>query len=92
MAGNHSSLEIVKDGDVLRCEDTARDVGRRAYERYRVTGDDITSVRSRTSSTTHFTRGEWATRTETHTSLTCTETEFRAYATLDACKGQERVC
>ncbi|GAA1114773.1 ATP-grasp domain-containing protein [Nocardiopsis metallicus] len=92
VAGDHSSLEIVKDGGILHFEDMDLDVGRSAYESYGVTGDDFTSDRGRTSWTMRLTRGEWATRTETHTSLTCNETGFRAYATLDACKGQERVC
>jgi len=91
MVDTRSSLEIVKDGGILHFEDIDLDVGRRAYELYESVADDFTSARGRSTWTMRFARGDWSARTETHTSLECTETEFRVYATLDAFEGDERI-
>ncbi|WP_433697570.1 CocE/NonD family hydrolase [Nocardiopsis sp. CA-288880] len=91
MVDTRSSLEIVKDGGILHFEDIDLDVGRRAHELYESVADDFTSARGRSTWTMRFARGDWSTRTETHTSLECTETEFRVYATLDAFEGNERI-
>lgn len=91
LVDTRSSLEIVKDGGILRFEDIGLDVGRRAHEHYESVADDFTSVRGETSWTMRFAREGWDTRTETHTSLECTETEFRVYGTLDAFEGGERI-
>ena len=91
LADNHFSLEIVKDGGVLRFEDIDLDVRRRAHEVYDAVGDDFTSVRGRSTWTMRFSRGDWDARTETHTLLECTESEFRVHATLDAYESEERI-
>lgn len=91
MVDTRSSLEIVKDGGILHFEDIDLDVGRRAHEIYDSVADDFTSARGRSTWTMRFARGDWSARTETHTTLECTETEFRVYATLDAFEGDERI-
>ena len=91
LVDTHSSLEIVKDGGILHFDDIDLDVGRRAYELYESVADDFTSARGRSSWTMRFARDGWSTRTETHTVLECSETDFRVYATLDAYEGEERI-
>ncbi|WP_017586809.1 CocE/NonD family hydrolase [Nocardiopsis ganjiahuensis] len=91
LVDNHFSLEILKDGGVLRFEDIGLDVTRRAHEIYDAVGDDFTSVRGRSTWTMRFARGDWDARTETHTVLECTEDEFRVHATLDAYESEERI-
>ncbi|MBB6121301.1 CocE/NonD family hydrolase [Nocardiopsis algeriensis] len=91
LVDTRSSLEIVKDGGILHFEDIDLDVGRRAYEYYDSVAADFTSPRGRSTWTMRFARGDWSTRTETHTSMECTEDEFRVYATLDAYEGEERI-
>ncbi|MEV5214149.1 CocE/NonD family hydrolase [Streptomyces albidoflavus] len=86
-----SALDIVKDSGVTRYEEIGLDVGRRAVERYDWVADDFGSVRGRSAWTMRFTRGDWSTRTETDTVLTCDEKQFHVYATLDAYEGEERV-
>jgi hypothetical protein len=86
-----SALEVVKDLGVIRFDDIALDVTRRAVERYSWVADDMTSVRGETHWTMGFARGEWQIRTETRTVLTSTETTFGLHAQLDAYEGAERV-
>jgi uncharacterized protein len=81
----------VKDLGVVRFDDIALDVTRRAVERYSWVADDVTSVRGETRWSMGFTRGDWKIRTETRTVLTSTETTFRLHAQLDAYEGAERV-
>lgn len=91
LVDTRSALEIVKDGGILHFDDIDLDVGRRAYEYYESVAGDFTSARGESTWTMRFARDGWRTRTETHTSLECTETEFRVYATLDAFENDERV-
>jgi hypothetical protein len=86
-----SALEVVKDLGVIRFDDIALDVTRRAVERYSWVADDVTSVRGETSWSMGFARGDWKIRTETRTVLTSTGTTFRLHAQLDAYEGSERV-
>jgi uncharacterized protein len=87
-----SALDVVKDSGTVRFEDTGMEIGKEVHERYSWTADDLTSVRGETEWTMTFARGEWATRVETRQVLTCTPTEFRLHATLDAFEGATRVC
>ncbi|GHC82461.1 peptidase S15 [Nocardiopsis terrae] len=91
LADNRFSLEIVKDGGILHLDDIDLDVTRKAHEVYDAVGGDFTSVRGRSAWTMCFSRGEWHTRTETHTTLECSEDEFRVHATLDAYESGERI-
>ncbi|PRX45942.1 hypothetical protein B0I33_10888 [Prauserella shujinwangii] len=87
----HSALEVVKDLGVIRFEDIELDVRRCAYENYEWVGDDFSSVRGHVDWTMRFVRGDWDVETKTHTTLTCTPTEFRVHARLDAFEGGQRV-
>ena len=91
MANNRFTLDILKDGGVLRFEDIDLDVSRKAHETYDAVGDDFTSARGRSAWTMCFSRGDWHARTETYTALECTEDEFRVHATLDAYESGERI-
>ncbi|MGA6161911.1 CocE/NonD family hydrolase [Amycolatopsis magusensis] len=86
-----SALEIVKDSGVDYFEDIDLRVGRRAYERYSSRADDFSSARGETAWTMTFARGDWEARTETHTVLTCTPTEFILHAELDGYESGHRV-
>ncbi|NIJ11825.1 hypothetical protein FHU38_002169 [Saccharomonospora amisosensis] len=86
-----SALEVVKDLGILRFDDIDLTVHRRADERYEWVGDDFSSARGQVDWTMRFTRGDWDVRTETHTTLSCTPTEFRLHATLDAYEEGARV-
>ncbi|MGW9307331.1 CocE/NonD family hydrolase [Saccharomonospora azurea] len=86
-----SALEVVKDLGVLHFDDIDLDVRRRADERYDWVADDFESVRGTVDWTMRFTRGEWDVATVTHTTLSCTPTEFVVHARLDAYEGEQRV-
>jgi putative CocE/NonD family hydrolase len=86
-----SALEIVKDAGTVHFPDIGLDVARRAYEHYSWVADDFTSARGETRWTMHFRRGDWDSRTETRTVLTCTETDFHLRAELDGYDRGERV-
>ncbi|AXB42179.1 CocE/NonD family hydrolase [Amycolatopsis albispora] len=86
-----SALEIVKDSGEDYFEDIDLRVGRRAYERYSWLADDFSSARGETAWTMTFARGDWESRTETHTVLTCTPAEFVLHAELDGYENGHRV-
>lgn len=86
-----SALEVVKDLGVLHFDDIDLDVRRRADERYDWVADDFESARGTVDWTMRFTRGEWDVATVTHTTLSCTPTEFVVHARLDAYEGEQRV-
>ncbi|WP_007026199.1 CocE/NonD family hydrolase [Saccharomonospora iraqiensis] len=86
-----SALDVVKDLGVVHFEDIDLRVGRRADERYEWVGDDFESVRGQVDWVMRFTRGGWDVSTTTHTTLSCTPTEFVVHARLDAFEGTERV-
>jgi uncharacterized protein len=87
-----SALDVVKDTGTVRFEDTGMEIGKDVHERYTWTADDFTSVRGETEWTMTFARGDWSTRIVTRQVLTCTRTDFRLHATLDAFEGEKRVC
>jgi putative CocE/NonD family hydrolase len=91
LVGYHSALDVVKDLGVLHFDDIDLDVRRRADERYEWVADDFESVRGSVDWTMRFTRGEWDAATVTHTTLTCTPSEFVVHARLDAYEGEQRV-
>jgi uncharacterized protein len=86
-----SALDVVKDTGTVRYEDTGMEVGKRVRERYSWIADDFCSARGETDWAMTFTRGDWSTTVETHQTLTCTPTEFRLHARLDAFEGHTRI-
>lgn len=86
-----STLEIVKDGGVLRYDDIDLTTARRVVERYSSVADEFTSARGDVEWAMTFSRGDWSARTFTRTELTCTPTTFEVYAQLDAFEGDHRV-
>ena len=73
-------------------DDQREQLAKQVRERYSWTADDFGSVRGETEWVMTFARGDWSTRVETRQVLTCTPTEFRLHARLDAFEGQTRVC
>jgi len=86
-----SALTVVKNTGAVRYDDTGMEIAKEVRERYSWTADDFTSVRGETEWTMTFARGDWSTRVETRQVLTCTPTEFRLHAQLDAFEGRTRV-
>jgi putative CocE/NonD family hydrolase len=86
-----SALDVVKDTGTVRYEDTGMEIGKRVHERYTWTADDFDSARGETEWIMTFARGDWHTRIETRQVMTCTPTEFRVHAQLDAYEGAIRV-
>ncbi|HEV7652054.1 MAG TPA: CocE/NonD family hydrolase [Actinophytocola sp.] len=87
-----SALDVVKDTGTVRYEDTGTEIGKQVHERYGWTADDFCSVHGETEWVMTFARGDWSTRVETRQRLTCTPTEFRLHAQLDAYEGATRIC
>jgi hypothetical protein len=86
-----STLDVVKDLGVVRFDDIGLDVTRSAHERYESVRDDFDSPRGEIDWEMGFSRGDWDVRTTTRTVLTCTPTEFRLHAQLDAYECGQRV-
>ncbi|MEY7973181.1 CocE/NonD family hydrolase [Saccharomonospora xinjiangensis] len=86
-----SALDIVKDSGTLVFEDHDLEVTRCARERYSWVADDFETVGGVTEWTMGFARGDWEATTVTRQELTCTRTEFRLHARLDAYEGTKRV-
>jgi hypothetical protein len=85
-----SVLEIVKNGGVLRHDDTGVTTGRHVVERYSSVADDFASPRGDVEWSMTFARDGWSTRTVTRTVLTCTPTVFEVHGHLDAYEGEHR--
>ncbi|WP_063034060.1 CocE/NonD family hydrolase [Nocardia grenadensis] len=85
-----SALEIVKDAGLIRYDEHELEVDRKVRERYGWQADDFCSATAETSWSMSFARGEWRTRTETRTRVTCTPTHFLVHAELDAFEGEQR--
>ncbi|MQA10161.1 MAG: CocE/NonD family hydrolase [Pseudonocardiaceae bacterium] len=86
-----SQLEVVKDLGVVRLDDIDLEVARRAVERYTWVRDDFDSARGNVVWEMGFARDGWEAKTITRTVLSCTSTEFRLRAELDAYEGAKRV-
>lgn len=91
MVGYEAKLDIVKDSGTLVFEDHGLEVTRSAYERYVSVADDFETVSGMTEWTIGFARGDWEATTVTHQELSCTRTEFRLHARLDAYEGTKRI-
>ncbi|HEX6358655.1 CocE/NonD family hydrolase [Actinophytocola sp.] len=86
-----SALDVLKDTGTMRYEDTGIEIGKRVHERYSWTAEDFDSPRGETEWIMTFARGDWQVRVETSQVMTCTPTEFRVHARLDAYEGAIRV-
>ncbi len=86
-----SALDILKDSGTLFFEDHELEVTRSAHERYGWVADDFETVSGVTEWTMGFARGDWEATTVTRQELTCTRTEFRLHARLDAYEGTKRI-
>jgi uncharacterized protein len=91
LAADRSSLEVLRDGGVLRFDDIDLDVRRHTVESYRWAGDDVDSVEADIRTTAGFARGDWDVSTVTRTVLGSNPTAFLVHAELDAYEGDRRV-
>jgi hypothetical protein len=91
LAADASTFEVINDNGVIHLNDVDLRVERRAVERYVSQGDDFSSAKGEAHHFRRLTRGDWDIRTETHTILSSTRSEFRIIAELDAHEDNIRV-
>ncbi|MFW6059618.1 MAG: CocE/NonD family hydrolase [Phycisphaeraceae bacterium] len=86
-----STLEVIKDDGTWHLAGADVNLTSRTWEWYTIANDAFSSARGETKWTRGLSRGDWSVRTETRTVLTCTETDFRIDADLDAYENDRRV-
>ncbi len=91
LASDVSTLEVINDNGTVHLEDIDLEVTNRALEWYSTRADDFLSDRGETRLVRSLRRGDWSIRTEAHTVLASSETEFHITADLDAHEGDKRV-
>ena len=88
LAQDTAMLEVVKDEDAFRIENTRLEGYRKSLERYTYHSDDFDTVCGEISSTLSLKRDDWSITTIIHTALRSTATEFRRHAELDGYEGE----
>lgn len=91
LADDESVLEVIDNRGVHYHDATDLTVGTRAVERYRLQGNDISSVSGETQWHRSLARGDWRICTETRTVLTSDRDHFYLQGDLDAYEGENRV-
>jgi len=91
LASDVSTLEVINDQGVYYLPHADLSHRIRTVERYCSRADDFESVRGETDWQWRIWRDDWAVSTRTCTLLTCTPTQFRLAASLDAFEGERRV-
>jgi hypothetical protein len=91
LASDRSTLEVINDNGIIRLEEIGLEIESRTSEWYSSEGDDFLSARGETRAVRGLRRGDWWVRTETQTVLTCTASEFRITADLDAFENGVRL-
>ncbi len=82
------------EGDNLtrvRVEPIELDIAQRSLKRYVIRDDDPLSAQAEVEYITVLRRGDWGTRIETHSRLTCSSEAFRLHASLDAYEQGTRI-
>ena len=87
LADGTRRLRIITDGGRERQASTGKEGGRHIDERWDIHPDDPLSARMEVRWTYEVGRGDWQTRTETHTEVTCDATHFHVRAWLRAYDG-----
>jgi uncharacterized protein len=85
------TMLLPRDGGVIRLDDIGLVLHEKGEVYHQITGDDPTSACSWTWFEMGRERGDWRIRTQTQTRLSCTATQFRLQATIDAWEGDKRV-
>ena len=62
-----------------------------AEEHYRIREGDASATTAETRATWRLSRGDWRTRTETFTRVSCTATSFEIAASMQAYEGETQV-
>ncbi|MBB4689101.1 CocE/NonD family hydrolase [Amycolatopsis jiangsuensis] len=91
LIGYHSALDVVKNSGTIHYDDIDLDISRDVRERYAWVADDFCSATAETAWTVMFRRGDWSTRSETRTRVSCTPAEFVIDATLDGYEDGRRI-
>jgi len=93
LAGDVSTLEVIKDEGLKRLDDIETTLLRNTKEWYSSRGNEFDSVRGETLHEWGFQREgmDWNTRTMTRTVLTSDPKRFYVHAELDAYEGDRRV-
>jgi len=86
-----TTVQLPRDGGTTQLTDIDLIVQEKGDVFYAIAGDDPASASAWTRFEMGRRRGDWRIRTETRTRLTCTTTEFRLQAMLDAWEGDTRV-
>jgi len=95
LAADKSMLEVVNDRGTYRLDAIDLLVQASSVEQYSSVADDFSSPRAEVVWERSLGRDDWQIRTVTRTVLTCTPTEFRLHANIDAYElfeeGERRV-
>jgi putative CocE/NonD family hydrolase len=91
LAGDVSTLEVVKDEGTYRLEKTKVEILSKTVEKYTYWNDDFTSVRGETYCERGFRRDGWKIKTIMNTVLTSTQTHFQIQADIDAFEDTRRL-
>jgi uncharacterized protein len=89
--GTHR-LRLITDGGLVRHESTGMESGKVVTETWEIHPDDPLSARNTAHWSYTIGRGDWQTRTETRTEMSCDATSFRIRAHLEAFDGDDPVC
>ena len=85
-------LRLVTDGGKVRHQSTGIESGKVVTETWEIHPDDPQSARNAAHWSYTIGRGDWQTRTETATEMTCDAEAFHIRARLEAFAGDELVC
>ena len=86
-----TTVRLPRDGGTMHLTDIDLIVHEKGDVFHAIADDDPTTARSWSRFEMERRRGAWRIGTETRTWLTCTRTDFRLQATLDAWEGDERL-
>ena len=90
VAAGKTTVEVVKDRGRYCLTGISLTYSGNGLDRLSIIGEDPLSATHETRYTIALERDDWRVRTETRTTMTCTEDEFVISATLDAYEGDTR--
>jgi hypothetical protein len=86
-----TTVQLPRDWGTTRLDDIDLVMHEAGDVYYQLTDDDPASAKAWTKFEVMRQRGAWSARTKTRTRLSCTKTEFRLMAEIDAWEGDNRV-
>jgi len=91
LASGRATLDVQRHAGAKRIRPIDLVVRRETREWYSSQGDDPTTARGETRTVRAFERGDWRTRIESRTLLTCDDRHFDLHAQVDAWEDERRV-